>query len=142
MDRIEKIKKYFSAPVANPLYAKFALSLLERMHPSFLDVIASYNMEGEITLRWSTSLTINLLNHVVDSDEEVAKAGTKEEAKAGDRDGFEILIHNFVPNRHWSCLDLSSSDLERVANLFEAFENSSNLEELISKLLFLAPHCD
>lgn len=127
-EKIAKIKKYFETPqcgvVANPRYAAFVLSLLEKVHPSFIDAIASYNLEGEVTLRWSIDLTVNLLNHVSDSDEEESE----------DPDEFDILILNFVSERPWSDIEISSSDQKKVADLFEVFAKSSTLEELIAGL--------
>ena len=122
-ERLAKIKKYFETSqgaVANPRYAAFALSLLEKANPFFLDVITSFNREGEVTLRWPIDikkcdhLYVEILDHDdYDSDEE-----------SREPDSFDILI------MHRGCFDFSSSNKKKVENLFAAFEKSTSFEEL------------
>ena len=145
--KIAEIKKYFETPqlgaVAAPRYAAFALSLLERAHPSFIDVIASYSLEGEVTLHWqinikeSCSLFVSIVPHIDDSDDESVKESKDPRNSDGesvkDPEDFDILT-SYHTRGPWKARDISFSDKEKVAELFEAFEKSTTFDELITRL--------
>ena len=141
---IANIKKYFETPqqglTANPKYAAFVYELLEHANPWLSKPVAGFSREGDVNLSWSQnnghlSLTIRL--PVVDSDDENEKGNEEKEYKENYPDNFDIIITYFLDSAalgHFDGSDLSYSDKDKIAALFETFSQSTTWDELINTL--------
>ncbi len=121
---IEIYCNYFDNPqsgvTANKQYSTFVRQLLIK-NRNIERPILSFNLKGEITLRYNTVLCIEICEHLSENENEVI------------RDIFDIVIQRYDNYNYNGPRDitLTSNDKDSIDKLFKCFYLASNVETLI-----------